>query len=478
MGTVLTTLQATDDDSAIAEYQLVEIDGKDNGYFSVEPLTGVVRQMVRIDYEEIKTITFRVIVTDNGVPQLNATAEIVVEIENINDHVPKFSARMYKMEVAENSPIGTVVGQVEAHDLDLDQYGEIEYQFIVEHRDVFHVDRRTGVITVANQTALDREQRDYHVLIVTATDINGFSDAVPVEIHLTDVNDNEPVFVQSHYVASVAENAAVTPPAAILQVAALDKDAGDFGAVRYYILDGNKNGFFMLDPDTGILYPARKLEVGDYVLRIEAKDNHGSGPHSDTADIKINVRSINHFPPVFIMPALTNATVELPYNVVDTDYLVMTVKATDDDYGLDGKVSYHLQVNNEVVQQTDEFIIDAASGELRTRTQLDRKAKNRYELVLYVKDQGEPIPFNALRFLTILLVDVNENRPEFPDASNPYKFYVTENGYKDTRIGKIQALVEDRGDQVYYYVLMGNEEGAFYVDKTSGDIFTNKSLDR
>ena len=37
---------------------------------------------------------------------------------------------------------------------------------------------------------------------------------------------------------------------------------------------------------------------------------------------------------------------------------------------------------------------------------------------------------------------------------------------------------EKENHAIYYYILLGNEEGGFYIDKTSGDIFTNKSLDR
>lgn len=59
----------------------------------------------------------------------------------------------------------------------------------------------------------------------------------------------------------------------------------------------------------------------------------------------------------------------------------------------------------------------------------------RYELILVARDQGTPKRSESIRFLTILLVDVSENKPEFPDASNPYKFYVYENSYRDIRVG-------------------------------------------
>lgn len=159
----------------------------------------------------------------------------------------------------------------------------------------------------------------------------------------------------------------------------------------------------------------------------------------------------------------------------------MTVKANDEDTGDNGLVKYYLQVNNQNVLETDEFKINQDTGELTLKKNLNREKQAKYELVLVARDQGSPSYFESLRFLTILIVSVNENKAEFPDASNPYKFFIVENSDRGIRIGKIQAYLRDKDPHtsVYYYMLMGNENGAFYVDKKSGDVFTNSSsLDR
>lgn len=130
--------------------------------------------------------------------------------------------------------------------------------------------------------------------------------------------------------------------------------------------------------------------------------------------------------------------------------------------------------------ETDDFRIDEITGELKTKHQLDRIKQSVYELVLVARDQGTPSWFESLRFLTILLVSTNENKPEFPDASNPYHFFITENRPRDIRIGKIQAFNRDKDPTygIFYYILLGNEKGSFYIDKTSGDLYTNRSFDR
>lgn len=97
-------------------------------------------------------------------------------------------------------------------------------------------------------------------------------------------------------------------------------------------------------------------------------------------------------------------------------------------------------------------------------------------------DHGSPTWYETLRFLTIILVDTNDNRPEFPDSitAHPYRYYILENSPKDVRIGRVQAIDKDEGKhaKVYYYILSGNEEKRFYLDKSDGSLYTNTSFDR
>lgn len=107
-----------------------------------------------------------------------------------------------------------------------------------------------------------------------------------------------------------------------------------------------------------------------------------------------------------------------------------------------------------------------------------------FDLILVARDEGNPKPFQTLRFLNIVIVDANENRPEFSDSSNPYRFSVAENGIRDLKIGTIQATTPIarrnrlENKNIFYYLLMGNEDGAFEVDRNTGEIYTNISLDR
>ncbi|CAD6991441.1 unnamed protein product [Ceratitis capitata] len=480
IGSVLTTLQAYDDDSTIGEYTI-----SPNKYFTINKTTGVISSTTRIDYETLKEVKFVASVSDTGVPSLTSTAEVTVDIINLNDNEPHFSQTEYHFNVTENSPRGTVAGKVEAFDADVGPFGELTYSLIGEYSKYFSIDAYTGSIMVADAMILDREKISEITLTAVAQDKAPTtvqkSATAAIHINVLDVNDNAPIFTQDQYTTSLAENAAINPPAALLQVKAHDADEGIFGDVRYYIVAGNEQGLFRLDAQTGIVYPAQSLsgKKGMYALEVVARDTQGSGTMESRTRVLITVMGVNQHRPVFVIPALSNATIEIPGDIVQQDYLLLTVKATDNDTDENGVLSYHFQVSNENVQETDDFRIDAVTGELRTKRELNRKERANYDIILVARDAGNPTPFETLRFLSISIVDANENRPEFSDAANPYKISIKENSGRDVRIGRIQATARSKHNRdVYYYLLLGNEDNAFVVDKATGDIYTNKSLDR
>lgn len=69
-----------------------------------------------------------------------------------------------------------------------------------------------------------------------------------------------------------------------------------------------------MNRETGILYPGAALlgRAGSYSIKVEARDGAGSGPHSDKCNVYIRVTSVNQHKPQFVLPELTNATVEVP----------------------------------------------------------------------------------------------------------------------------------------------------------------------
>ena len=72
-----------------------------------------------------------VIAYDNGVPQLSSEVQLYVEVLDENDNNPAFdlgnSDYGLQVEVQENSPLGTIIANVRATDIDSGENGKITY---------------------------------------------------------------------------------------------------------------------------------------------------------------------------------------------------------------------------------------------------------------------------------------------------------------------------------------------------------------
>ncbi len=79
----------------------------------------------------------------------------------------------------------------------------------------------------------------------------------------------------------------------VVQLVAVDMDTGDAGRISYTLVSGNVGGAFTLDPETGVLRVARRLERHDvhpeYTLVVRASD-HAEQPLSTTVPVHVQVR--------------------------------------------------------------------------------------------------------------------------------------------------------------------------------------------
>lgn len=383
------------------------------------------------------------------------------------------------MEIVEDAPADTLVVTVAATDRDVGEFGQITYSLVGRHAEHFTIGAQNGEIRVLDSSVLDREARVNLSLEVVATDggpIEMRRDATAVvEISVLDLNDNAPVFAAPAYSATIMENIGLSPP--IVQSQADDPDFGVNGTVSYAIVQGNEGDAFRIDKMSGIIYPAKSLRGGarSFSLVVEARDG---GDRTDTTNVYITVQDVNDYRPVFEIPKFGNASVVIRESRAIADYLVLIIKASDQDSGENGHVSYHFKVNNTNVQHTDQFMIDAETGELRVRIPLDREIQERYEVVLTAKDHGTARSYETLQLLSIVLADENDNAPEF--SIQVYDFVLTENNDVGVEVGRVQAFDRDTGlhARIFYFIMAGNEEQAFRLDRHSGVLYANTSLDR
>lgn len=170
-------------------------------------------------------------------------------------------------------------------------------------------------------------------LTVRASDLGApalFTDT-RVLIYVHDVNDFAPVFSQSSYSASVAEDAA--PGSSLLQVEALDLDGSSPNNLVAYRIQSGARDKFVIDSATGVvsIAPGATLDpdqthprTNRYELEILALDG-GVGHHQLHASVSVtvNVADVNNKAPVMSEPGTVRVEENIPVGVVLTQIVAI-----------------------------------------------------------------------------------------------------------------------------------------------------------
>uniref|UniRef100_A0A3B4YKK3 FAT atypical cadherin 3 n=1 Tax=Seriola lalandi dorsalis TaxID=1841481 RepID=A0A3B4YKK3_SERLL len=394
--------------------------------------TGVISVIYALDYETMQYYRLTVKATDT---LTGAKSEVDVDIVvlDVNDNPPLFQNNSYATVLPENSMIGTTVLQVFAQDQDSEKNARVSYQIlsdIYNSSDFFHIDSNSGLVFTAR--LLDYELVQRYNFIVRATDSGdpALSSDVSVTVTVTDTNDNPPNFSQTLYEAFVSE---LAPRGHFVTcVQASDADICDAHRLRYSILSGNERMTFMMEPDTGVLSLSNKRRQGmklSYQLNVSVSD----GVFTNTAQVIVRVLGANLYSPVFsqrfyLAEVQENAT---------PGSKVIQVRATDEDSGLFGQITYSF-INDLGKTQ---FTIDA-DGVISTLQKLDRENPLNKDMVLTVMalDGGGRASFCTVR---VVLADENDNAPRFRAVE--YRMSIKANVAKGSLVTQIQATDPDAG---------------------------------
>ncbi|XP_051903269.1 protocadherin Fat 3 [Hippocampus zosterae] len=397
-----------------------------------------------------------------------ARAAVEVTVMDANDNSPVCNQAVYSASFPEDVAANKGVLTVGASDMDSGSSAEIQYSLFGIGVEDFYMDANTGELrTVA---PLDRESRPAYKLIAQATDGGGLFCRCDVSLVLLDVNDNAPSFASSRYVTSVYENAA--PNTLLTRLQATDPDQGLNRTIVYSLVD-SANGFFSIDPVSGVVVLERPLDresQDSYRLRARATDQAGlQGALFTQVELTVLVLDVNDNAPVF---QKHEYTVTVPEDVaVGTE--VLRVLATSADIGSNAEISYRIRSGNEM----DKFSIDRNLGSISVADDLDFEVCKDYYLTVEAWDGGSP-PLSAATMVTVQLMDVNDNAPAF--SQDVYNVLVSE----DAPVGQsiTRVLAEDPDSQVNgritYSILKGDRSNHFWIDPVAGLLKVNKRLDR
>ena len=291
-------VSATDEDAGATQAYSITA-GNDDGLFAIDEASGAVTYVgTGENYRSLATGAAHTLTVSVSDGTASAEATVAVTVLNVNE-APMFGESAYAFDLAENQDGSTdavSIGKVSA--TDPDEGDPIAYS-ITSGNDagLFAIDHYGNITYTGTGEDAESETTSYE-LMVNASDGGASSDSM-VTVTVTDANDNAPAFVfdegTTFYSFTLAENTDGSETAAAVgSVSATDAD-GD--AVTYSIVDGNDDGLFAIDAETGAITYVGTGEDAEsattsHVLTVQASD----ATDGVRAQATVNVEDVNEAP--------------------------------------------------------------------------------------------------------------------------------------------------------------------------------------
>ncbi|XP_030389157.1 cadherin-22 isoform X2 [Gopherus evgoodei] len=209
-----------------------------------------------------------------------------------------------------------------------------------------------------------------------------------------------------------------------------DSDEGD-GSIKYTISGEGAGTIFLIDEVTGDIHATERLDREQktfYTLRAQARDRQTNQLLEPESEFIIKVQDINDSEPRFLEGPYIGSVAELsPIGVIRT------------------------AVAN-----------------------LDRETQDRYEVVIRATDMaGQLGGLSGSTTVTIVITDVNDNPPRFPQKM--YQFSIVETALVGTAIGRVKAEDSDVGENTDMMYQIKDEEGV-QMFKVTTDSNTQEAI--
>ncbi|XP_074460307.1 protocadherin alpha-2-like isoform X2 [Larus michahellis] len=323
-------------------------------------------------------------------------------------------AGQVRYSVPEEAKAGTVVGRL-SQDLGLEA-GDAESRRLrlvsQGRRASVEVSGASGALVVSSR--LDREELcgksvpcALRLEVLVERPLRVFH----VELEVTDINDNAPLFRVKEEAFSMAELTTL-PGSRFPLEGASDADIGANAQLSYtlspsehFTIDHRGNNDQSASLALVLTKPLDRETLPVHRLVLTASDG-GHPSLTGTVELLISVLDVNDNTPQF------NQSV---YNVKilegsEPGTLLTTVSATDLDEGINRDIVY-LFSRHVTAEVKEMFTIDENKGEIRLRGKLDYEEKGSYEITVEARDKGFP-PLSGHCKVVLEVLDVNDNAPE------------------------------------------------------------------
>lgn len=339
----------------------------------------------------------------------------------------------------------------------------------------------TGTLFVSQKTEFDFENPSILVLIEAQDQgLPPLSSMATVQVQVSDMNDNAPIFHQSAYRATVSEDG--LPGSTVLTLEAVDGDLSrDNCGFDFAIASGNVGNAFQIESSVrflegkgfqtvGSLILVEELDfetVSSYNLTVMVSDR-GMPQQSSSVPIVISVTDVNDNPPVFSRAEYSLVLSESA--AAGTE--ILHLSATDPDSAPNGEIQYSISSGD----KTDLFQVDRWTGALRLQRPLESEGQLSHMIVIQATDgRGH----YALAPVSIEVKDINDYRPFFP--LKQVTASIRENQPRNALVTMLHAIDHDKGvfGQLRYHMLDDSKAGkeAFLINQTSGELRTRSTFD-
>ncbi|XP_061691767.1 protocadherin beta-16-like isoform X13 [Syngnathoides biaculeatus] len=348
-----------------------------------------------IDYETAQKYEIDVEAVDRG--GLSDSSKVIIEVGDVNDNSPVIKMISSSTSVEEGLPADTVIAVMSVNDPDSEENGRVTC--VIDDHLPFKVTSTSSFYSIAADGDLDRERSSEYNISVMCSDEGAasLSSSVTLNLHISDVNDNVPVFERSSYEAHVAENNAAG--LSVVTLKARDADWGQNARVSYFLEEEDVHGVAVsslvsVHPESGVVRALRSFDyeqIQSFRFNVSARDS-GSPPLSSAAAVHVLIRDQNDNAPQVLYPVQTGGSgphAEMVPRSADAGYLVTKVVAVDVDSGQNAWLSYKVQQKSSP-DRGALFEVGLHNGEMRTVHQVTDKDAVKQRLTVVVEDNGQP----------------------------------------------------------------------------------------
>ncbi|XP_059201919.1 protocadherin alpha-8-like [Centropristis striata] len=415
-GTLVIRVNATDLDEG-ANGEIVYSFGKEvdihlQKLFNIDQKTGEIKVIGVIDFEENESYELDIQASDQGTVTFTTEKTVIIKVIDLNDNPPEIEVTSFSKSVPEDSRIGTTVALISVNDLDSGPNGKVSCFIRDDVPFAISPSLQDNMYAVVTKSQLDREEKSFYELTITAKDTGepSLSSEKTISVVVSDVNDNRPHFFLSPYTFYISENNDLVAP--VFSVRASDLDDNENAHISYHIpreSSVDHFGLFLnINSESGDIMALKSFDfetLKTFQFQVVATD---SGTPSLSSNVTVNVFILdqNDNAPVILYPVSSNGSAEgveeIPRNV-NAGHLVTKVRAYDADIGYNGWLLFSLQ------EVTDHslFALDRYTGQIRTLRSFTETDEAEHKLIILVKDNGN-VSLSATATVLVKVVEPKE----------------------------------------------------------------------